>query len=301
MQRISTMANETVNYAIKTNRKDRIIFLVKLLIYVGIHYLNEWQPALYSTFTWMAKVTGALSFFLGANLLISLGRLIVLSWYARKNRHKPLSKDNFVLGINRIISVLNALFMILAVMIFFGIDLLKFVTSITIVAAAIALLSKDYITNMINGLIIMFSDQLSLGDQIRIGEYKGRILDITLINVVLQNDDDDIILIPNSIVFTTLIVNQSKQNTRKLTIEFELDRKVPHTPQALEERLRNAIHAYSGSFSADSFSLKTLEIKKDFIQFKVQLLMPVPDKTVERSIRRTLNTEILSIAEGHIL
>lgn len=198
-----------------TNRRERIIFIVKLLIYSGIVYFNLEHPAFYDNFPWLFKITNALSFFLGANILISVAWLVILSWYTRRHRTKPLEKDNFILGINRITSVLNTLFFLLAIPIFFGKDLMQLITSITIVAAAIALLTKDYISNMINGLIVMFSDQLSLGDQVRIGEFRGKIMDITLINLVLQNDDDDIVIIPNSVVFTSIIVNQSKQNIKK--------------------------------------------------------------------------------------
>ncbi|MBO9731049.1 MAG: mechanosensitive ion channel [Chitinophaga sp.] len=280
------------------NRRERIFFLVKLLVYLGIVYFNLEHPAVYDKIVWLFKLTNALSFFLGANLVISLAWLVILSWYTRRNKSKPIEKDNFVLGINRITSVLNTIFLLLAITFFFGVNPLQFVTSITIVAAAIALLTKDYITNMINGLIIMFSDQLSLGDQVRIGEYKGRIKDITLINLVLLNDDDDLVIIPNTVVFTTIVLNQSKQNIKKLTVEFELDHKHPFTIRELEERLRGSVAEYSRSFTPESFSLKTIEIKKDFVQFKVQLVMPLSNKETERQIRRALNTAILAIAEG---
>ncbi|CAL1518236.1 hypothetical protein MMC2321_01979 [Chitinophaga sp. MM2321] len=280
------------------NRRERIIFLVKLLVYAGIVFFNLEHPPFYNKFGWLFKITNALSFFLGANLIISIAWLVILSWYTRRHRTKPIEKDNFVLGINRITSVLNTIFFLLAIPIFFGKDLLQLVTSITIVAAAIALLTKDYIANMINGLIIMFSDQLSLGDQVRIGEYKGRVMDITLINVVLQNEDDDLVIVPNSVIFTAIVLNQSKQNIKKMTIEFELDHKRSFTLEVLEERLRHSIAAFESSYTPDSFSLKIIEIKKDFVQFKIQLLLPHADKTTERSIKRALNTEIIALAEG---
>ncbi|MFY0255682.1 hypothetical protein ACDQ55_17195 [Chitinophaga sp. 30R24] len=56
--------------------------------------------------------------------------------------------------------------------------------------------------------------------------------------------------------------------------------------------------SYSASFTPESFSLKTIEIKKDYVQFKVQLLMPLADKETERLIRRALNIEIMAVAEG---
>ncbi len=282
------------------NRRERIKFLIKVLLYSGIVYFNLEHPAFYDKFTWLFKITNALSFFLGANIVISIAWLVVLSWYTRRHRTKPLEKDNFILGINRITSVLNTGFFVLAIPIFFGKDLLQLITSITIVAAAIALLTKDYISNMINGLIIMFSDQLSLGDYVRIGDYRGKIMDITLINVVLLNDDDDIVIIPNSVVFTTTVLNQSKQNIKKLTIEFELDHKHKFTPDRVENRLRKAIEEFEHQYRYESFSLKTIEIKKDFVQFKLQLLILHSDKENERRIKRALNTEIIAIAEGGV-
>ncbi|WP_083549689.1 mechanosensitive ion channel family protein [Chitinophaga jiangningensis] len=281
----------------RKNRRERILFLVKLLVYLGVVYFNLEHAAVYDKFTWLFRITNALTFFLGANLVISLAWLVIISWYTRRRLNKPVEKDNFMLGLNRISSVLNTIFVLLSIMILFGIDLLKFVTSITIVAAAIALLSKDYITNIINGLIIMFSDQLSLGDHVRIGDFKGKILDITLINLVLQTDDDEQLIVPNSLVFTSIIVNQSKQNVKKITIEFELDRKLPYTPDQLEHRLKNSINGFSDHYVKNSFLLRTLDIKKDHVVFKVQVIIPFADKTVEQSIRRTLNTEIISIAE----
>ncbi|MBV7529908.1 mechanosensitive ion channel family protein [Chitinophaga sp. sic0106] len=281
----------------RKNRKERILFLVKLLVYLAVVYFNLEHAAVYDKFAWLFRITNALTFFLGANLVISLAWLVIISWYTRRRLNKPVEKDNFMLGLNRISSVLNTIFVLLSIMILFGIDLLKFVTSITIVAAAIALLSKDYITNIINGLIIMFSDQLSLGDHVRIGEFKGKILDITLINLVLQSDDDEQLIVPNSLVFTSIVVNQSKQNVKKITIEFELDRKLPYTPDQLENRLKEAIKGFSDHYVKNSFLLRTLDIRKDHVVFKVQVIIPFADKTVEQSIRRTLNTEIISIAE----
>lgn len=281
----------------RKNRKERVIFFIKLLIFLALLYFNIGEPEFYKKYPTLDKLTNALALFLSANLLISLGWLIIISWYIRKNQLKTNVKDNFVLGINRIASVLNTAFFIVAVMLFFDIHPKQFLTSISIVAAAIALLFRDYITNMINGLIIMFSDQLSLGDHIVIGEHSGKIQDITLVNVVMLNDDDDVILIPNSSIFTSLIVNQSKQNIKKVTVEFELDHKHLLTLDVLEQRLQNVLSPYNDAITQGTFLLRTLEIKKDMARFKVQLLLSMQDKKTERTIRRMLYTEILAISK----
>ncbi|WP_145711847.1 mechanosensitive ion channel family protein [Chitinophaga japonensis] len=290
------MLTDQATYNRKRFRNQIFIFVIKLLVYLGLTYFSFSQRDLFSKYHWLERATNALSLFLGANLLISVGWIVTIFWYLQKHRLQKLTRDNFVLGINRITSVLNTVFLLVAMLIFFGQKLSELFFSLSIAAAALALLSKDYITNMINGLIIMFSDQLSLGDQIKVNEYRGKVLDITLVNVVLQNEDDDIVLIPNSVIFSSMVINQSKQNIKKLTIEFELDLKHHISPEIIEKELKTVLLPFSSNITDSSFSLKILEIKKDAVHYKIQFLMPRPDKETERKIKRLLNSTILSFS-----
>lgn len=290
------MLTDQATYNRKKLRNQVLIFVAKILVYSGLTYFSFSQQNLLGKYHWLAQATKAVSMFLGANLLISVGWIVTIFWYLQKHRLQKLTRDNFVLGINRITSVLNTIFFLIALLIFFGQKLSELFFSLSIAAAAFALLSKDYITNMINGLIIMFSDQLSLGDQIKVNEYRGKVLDITLVNVVLQNEDDDIVLIPNSVIFSSMVINQSKQNIKKLTIEFELDLKHHASPEMIEKELKSILVPFSSNITDSSFSLKILEIKKDSVHYKVQFLMPRPDKETERKIKRLLNSTILSFS-----
>jgi small-conductance mechanosensitive channel len=284
MLRLRNKERSTVN--------ELVVILAKMLGYAVIMYISFYHPFIYAQAPLLGK---GLLLFLGASLSVSVIRLALVTWYIRRNRLKSNIKDNFVIGIDSIVNVLNVIFLVLAFMIFLGVDPVKFLTSITIVAAAIALTFKDYITNMINGLIIMFSDRLSLGDHIKLQDQEGKILDITLVNVILQNEDNDMVLIPNSLVFTSMIVNQSKQYIRKLTVDFELDLLHGYTPQQLEDRLFNKIQEFSDNIIKNGFSVKTLEIKKDLARFKIQVLLKYNDRAREREIRRRLNTAILEL------
>jgi small-conductance mechanosensitive channel len=293
---VAIMVTDQATYNRKKFRNQILIFIVKLVVYLSVVYVTLTEQKWFEAHKQAARITHALSIFLGANLLISIGWIIMISWYLRKNRMQRLTRDNFVLGINRISSVLNTVFALIALMMLFGVNPVDMFVSVSIAAAAFALLTKDYVTNMINGLIIMFSDQLSLGDQIRVGEFRGKVLDITLINVVLQNDDDDIVLIPNSVIFSTMVLNQSKQNIKKLTIEFELDLKYQSSPDDLEKELKGVLRPFANNITENSFSLKILEIKKDLVHYKVQFLIPRPDKETERKMRRLLINTILSFS-----
>lgn len=269
---------------------------IRAVIYVALVYFYINVPPIYLKYPGLANTARAVMFFLGPSLVLSVLRLVIIYWYIRKHRFKTNIKDNFILGINRIVSIINTVVFALAFMIFLEVDPKDFLTSITIVAAAIALTFKDYITNMINGLIIMFSDRLSLGDHIKVGEHEGKILDITLINVILQNEDSDMVIIPNSVAFSSVIINQSKQNTKKLSIEFEVTLNHGYTPESLENHFNEVIAPYMDNIVSGGLTVKTISIQKDMAQFKVMILLKHYDKLKERALRRAINTSLLQLS-----
>jgi len=282
----------------RRTRSEFLVIVLKTVIFCALVYFNISEPKLYLHYPWLIRLANAIIVFLGPSIVVSFVRLVVIYWYIKKHRFKPNIKDNFILGINRIVSILNTVFGIVGLMILLGIKPINFLTSITIVAAAIAVTFKDYITNMINGLIIMFSDRLSLGDHIKVNDTEGKILDITLINMILQNEDNDMVIIPNSVVFSSVIINQSKQNIKKLTIEFELSLHLGYKPANLEEHLSEVVSGFKAYVVAGGVTIKTLAITKDMVRFKVQVLLNNYDKLKEREIRRALNTAVLGLSLG---
>ncbi|CAM4028090.1 Mechanosensitive ion channel [Pedobacter westerhofensis] len=277
-------------------KSEIFMILVKTVLFMLMVYAKFSEPDLFIKYRWIENTNSALIVFLGPSTAVSFLRLIIIYWYIRKHRLKPNIKDNFILGINRIVSILNTAFGVIAFMIFMGKSPLEFLTSITIVAAAIAVTFKDYITNMINGLIIMFSDRLSLGDHIKLHDTEGKILDITLINVILQNEDNDMVIVPNSVVFSSVIINQSKQNIKKLSIEFELSLSLGFAPGELEIYLNESVQGFANYITSGGLTIKTLAISKDVARFKVQVLLNNYDKLKEREIRRALNTAVLQLS-----
>ncbi|WP_375583178.1 mechanosensitive ion channel family protein [Cyclobacterium xiamenense] len=280
-------------------RRRRIAFVVKVLGYISLFFIREsldWEkePLLLR----LSSLMDALVFLLAGNILISLGRLFLVRFYLRKKKSESLH-SNFVLGINHIANLLNVVFFLFAVMIFFQIKPIEFLGSIALVAAAIAILSKDYITNMFNGLIIMFSDQITLGDYIQVADQKGKIQDITLLNVVLMNDDGDLVLIPNSLILSSQVVNHSRQSVRRLTFEFELGNRPGLNVDRMEEKLTEVIRPFAQEVKKGGLSLRALEIRKEVVKLKLQIQLNTPSREVEKKIRRKINQTLIDLEHGH--
>jgi len=276
--------------------RELLMILVKAVAYLLLVYFYLNKPQFYMDYPRIETAARALAVFLGPSLAFSVLRLIIIYWYIRKHRFKKNIKDNFILGINRIVSILNTAVAVFALTTLLAIKPQEFIFSVSIVAAAIAVTFKDYINNMINGLIIMFSDRLSLGDHIRVGDHEGKILDITLINMILQNEDSDMVIIPNSLAFSSVIINQSKQNTKKLSIEFDMALENGYTPEYLEKHLDKVISGFADNVVPGGLTVKTITINKDAVIFKVMVLLKHYDKLKERQIRRAINTALIRLS-----
>ena len=285
----------------KTYFAFKLIFLVILeVFYAGNTVISPFLVQ----YELLNHVIRALIFLLSANLIFSLGRIITLRIYLQQ-REETKVQPNFVVGIDRIEFLLNLLAILISLMLAFGIRPLEFLTSITIVAAAIALLTKDYITNIVNGLIMMFSDQLEIGDKVQIGRHTGFIRDITLINLVLKNDAGEIILIPNTMALTTDVVNYSKNNTHQLIFDAELSFKKELHLTELERVLEVILEQYALVVQKEGAQLTLLDRKIDTVSIRYQFPIKSGEKETELQVKKSINQALIdwqyAVQKGELL
>jgi small-conductance mechanosensitive channel len=161
------------------------------------------------------------------------------------------------------------------------------------VAAAIALLVKDYITNIVNGLIMMFSNQLEVGDKIQIGRHVGFIRDITLINLVLKNDAGEIILIPNTMALAEDVVNFSKNNTHQVIFDAEITSKNEIHLSQLEEVLLQILVQYPEVVVKEGAQLHILERKTENLLIRYQFPIKSGEKSTEIQVKKSVNQALI--------
>lgn len=222
-------------------------------------------------------------------LIIILGlytfKFFTLWMYRRRNNIK--GKDNFTIGINTIYYIFLSILLVLLIMVLLRVNIKELFTSISIIAAAIAIVSKDYISNAINGMILMFNNQLSINDHIQIGNHKGKIVHISLLNVQLLNEEDDIIFIPNSTVLSHDIINFSKGESRKASMEFTISAQAMNNMDALEQYLGQALAA-DDNIERETFKLKILQVKFNKARVRAEVNLKIRDRKAERRFKRLL-------------
>ena len=86
----------------------------------------------------------------------------------------------------------------------FGINLYGTLLSLGIVGIAVSLASKDLISNLFSGIILIIGKSIKVGDTIEINKTKGVIQSIHLRTTTIKDDDGIVSTIPNSTLTNNL-------------------------------------------------------------------------------------------------
>jgi small-conductance mechanosensitive channel len=205
-------------------------------------------------------------------------------------------RDNFTIGINHISTIIYGLFITALVMSLLNISIKEAITTLSLIAAALVVMTKDYIANVINGMYMTFTKIINIGDQVAIGQSKGKIMDITLTNVHLLNEDDDIIYIPNNRIFSEEIINYTRRDLKKSSIDFQINPVTVHDIDQLEKEIWNAIQSYHAEIKPDTFAIKTVNIGFESVDLKVHYILKDPlNKDLDHQIKKIIKRKLVQL------
>jgi small-conductance mechanosensitive channel len=279
----------------------RATLVIKLLILIGLSFIaleeipvsDLLPPIKYkyrSTIDFYGGTAIKLAIFL---LILDFFQVLLVKFYKRRNRIKH--DDNFVIGVGHIYNILVVGGVLFGVLSVFKINVREAFTSLSIIFAGLAILTKEYVANLLSGMIITFSGHMSIGDQVKIGKQKGKIMDITLQNIHLRNEDDDYIYIPCNTVFFTEVINYTKMTIKRTSIEFEINIKHLESVEVLEAAIIETLQPFHDKIDPDSYYLRVAEILKDRVLLKFQYILKEPNRELERLIRRKTVRRLVEI------
>lgn len=88
--------------------------------------------------------------------------------------------------------------------------------------AALALGFKDNLGNFVSGIIILFTKPFTVGDYVEMGQYAGTVKEIQIMFTVLNTIDNKQIVVPNSQMTTSVLVNSSNEQLRRVELTFDV-------------------------------------------------------------------------------
>ena len=159
---------------------------------------------------------------IGLAILLALG-LAVIKIIMIITR-KALAKGNsdpviytFVINAVKAVLIITLITMALGVM---GVQMTTIIAVIGAAGAAIALALRDSLANIAGGIMIIITQPFSKDDLIDVGDVSGKVENIDLFLTTLKTYDNKTITIPNGLINTSILVNHSKEDLRRVDCTF---------------------------------------------------------------------------------
>lgn len=133
------------------------------------------------------------------------------------------SQDEIVLNFFKTI-IKTVFIVIIAIMALsqLGINTSSILAVFTAASAAFALAIKDSLASFFDGIIILLAKPFSKGDLIEVAGVTGRIQEISLLYTNLLTLDNKKIVIPNSQLAHSPLVNYSSEEMRRVDLNFDV-------------------------------------------------------------------------------
>ena len=156
-----------------------------------------------------------------------------------KSRKLDKSASTFIVSLITVV-----LYVALAVLVVssLGFSTAGIIAAFSAVALAVALALKDSLASLANGVIIIFTKPFKKGDYVSIGGMEGLVQDIRLFNTKILTYSNETIIVPNSEVLGSKLVNYSDMPLRRVVIEVP----VPYSADvdSVKEFLLESVKGY---------------------------------------------------------
>lgn len=165
---------------------------------------------------------------IGAVLVLVIGIWAVkllMKLITRSRLINRVDKDarGFVCGIIRVVLYLLVVLTVVAIL---GVPMASIVAVIASCGVAIGLALQGSLSNFAGGLMLVIFKPFREGDYISAGGHEGTVEDIGVFNTKLTTVDNRCVVVPNSALSNTTVVNYTRFGTRRVDHYFRTDTEV---------------------------------------------------------------------------
>jgi small-conductance mechanosensitive channel len=211
-----------------------LISLNIALLRLDIPFIVEQSDALRNIFFVLYLLTG---FMITWRLVGSLA-----TWYAAEIAPRTESKldDQVVPFGRRVILIVLTIVMLIILLSRLDVDVSGLIATLGIGSLAIALAAQATLADTISGFVIMLDRPFSIGDRIEIQDLDtwGDVMDIGLRSSRVRTRDNRMVIVPNSVMSKSLLVNYTYPDT---TYRIQIELPISYTAEV--EHVRETIIA----------------------------------------------------------
>lgn len=168
--------------------------------------------------TWGLKVLGGLAL-LVAGLLVA--RLIRSATTGTLNR-SGLLDPGLVHFLGRLVYYGVVSLIMISVLGIVGIETASLITVLAASSLAIGLALQGSLSNFASGVMLLVFRPYRPGDYVELGDYEGRVKEIGVFSTTLDTNENTRVVIPNTQVAESPVLNWSTNGSRRLDLEIEV-------------------------------------------------------------------------------
>ena len=170
---------------------------------------------------WFLSFGGIL---LKAVLILALGHLAVrliirIIKDCLKKSEFDYSLQSFII---KTINIISHTIVIISAISALGISTTGLLASLSAVAVGIGLALKDSLSNVAGGILLLISPRFHTGDIVEIDGEVGTVVKIDLMHTLIRAYDNRDVVIPNSLVMNSRIINYSREHKRRVDMVFPI-------------------------------------------------------------------------------
>lgn len=226
-------------------------------------------------------------------LIYKILKKIVVAVFNRQSRLIGKNRKRYSTLVQVIVDLIKIIiiaFVLLSILTVYGVDVKAALAGLGIVSVIVGLAFQDLFKDFIVGFTIIIEDYFSVGDTIKIGEFKGEVTHIGLKSTRLKNIDGSILIISNRNI-DRVINYSSKYSLAMVEIpvayESDLD-KVEKVLMELFKKLNKSIKELKGDIEIWGVE----ELGDSAVVYKIAAQTQVLEQfSVQRQIRKAVKVE----------
>jgi small-conductance mechanosensitive channel len=196
-----------------------------------------------------------------------------------------------LLQLTRLVLLTSSIAFVLAYV--WDVDLRGVMTALGIGSLVMALALQDTLSNLVSGVLLIFDRPFKVGDWVKSGEVVGQVEELNWRSVRLRTQEQDLVVIPNSLLGAELIHNYSQPSAERLQVAL------PHgaRPNRVHRMLRELAMTTRGVLTHPAPEVRTLAYEQDRILYELRFFL-MGFEQVE-AVRGTLMTRIYYAARRY--
>ena len=154
-------------------------------------------------------------------LLIFLIGLRIARWLAglaEKGLTRADVEPTAVLFLRKVAYVILLVVLVLAVLQVFGVPMTSMIAVLGAAGLAIGLALKDSLSNIASGVMLVTLKPFRVGDIVNIAGESGKVEDVSIFQTRIRGADNQVIVLPNSLITTDSIINLTPDTMRRIEL-----------------------------------------------------------------------------------